>query len=66
MFDKIKELLGVSGFIVFIIGFGVCYINNIVWTFQHWHKLNLFEMALQTVSIFFYPLGGIVGLFHFF
>lgn len=66
MLSKLKDFLGVTGFVAVSIFFAVCYLNNLIWTFNNWDSLHFLSIVIQTISVFFFPLGIIMGIIHFF
>lgn len=53
-----------AGSVLILLGVG--YIYNIVWVIDKWHYLGIFSKMLNIASIFLPPLGGVIGIYHFF
>lgn len=64
----IKNSGSVPAFVAFaiFIVLGVGYIYNIVWIIDVWQKIGTFSKMFNIASMFFPPLGGILGIYHFF
>lgn len=59
----LPNILAVGGALVLL---GVGYVYNIVWFIDSWHHLSVFYKMLNIASIFLPPIGGILGIIHFF
>jgi len=61
-----KEIFGniLAGLIFLLVGIG--YINNIIWMFDSWNLLGYGSKFFNIIGIFVPPLGGYLGIYHFF
>jgi hypothetical protein len=61
-----KEKLSLVLLIPLIIFFGLGYIYNVVWMLDHWSAISTGLKFLNVSGVFIPPLGGFLGVIHFF
>jgi hypothetical protein len=61
-----KEGFGMVSAIFFLLFIGVGYINNIIWMLDSWAVLGFGTKFFNITGIFVPPLGGFLGIYHFF
>lgn len=61
-----KETIGSVSVIIFMILISIGYINNLIWIFDNWSILGYGTKFFNIIGIFVPPLGGFIGIYHFF
>jgi len=61
-----KEVMGSILAILFLLLIGIGYINNIIWMLDNWSVIEFSVKFLNVTGLFVPPLGGLIGIYHFF